>query len=228
MKRISRQNEWSRVSQELQRERLKLKSYDETLLADIGNVRDMSILDYGCGPGVLASALQTLGADVKVFDISGEMREIAGEMIGNQNVYSDVREIPKQQFDAVICNLVLCIVPEDEVRSIVANTRHVLKPSGLSYEGFCNPGIFDVPESNLDLRFPTGHSYDENHAYRKIKKEGGYEIVELHRPNEWYEKMFDQGGLTVVNKLFTPEYELKGRKIQDFIIYKLQKSNLLV
>ena len=57
----------------------------------------------------------------------------------------------------------------------------------------------------------------------KTKKEGMYEIIENHRPIEWYEEMYKEQGLNLVDTFFTPEYELKGRKIKDFIIFKLKK-----
>jgi len=50
-----------------------------------------------------------------------------------------------------------------------------------------------------------------------------YEIIENHRPIEWYEEMYKEQGLNLVDTFFTPEYELKGRKIKDFIIFKLKK-----
>ena len=58
----------------------------------------------------------------------------------------------------------------------------------------------------------------------KTKKEGGYQIIENHRPIEWYEKVYKDTGLKLVDTIFTPEYELKQRKIKDFIIFKLKKT----
>ena len=57
----------------------------------------------------------------------------------------------------------------------------------------------------------------------KTKKEGRYQIIENHRPIEWYEKVYKMEGLKLVDIIFTPEYELKSRKIKDFIIFKLKK-----
>jgi hypothetical protein len=65
----------------------------------------------------------------------------------------------------------LCIVPEDEVKSILKNIKNFLNETGLVYIGFCNPKIFQVAESNLDFRFPTGNKYEDNHDYKKVKKE---------------------------------------------------------
>lgn len=220
---IADQKKWSEVASELEAENLKLASYDTTLMAAIGNVRGKKVLDYGAGPGVLALGLQKMGAEVKVWDINREMREKAGTKIGAGNAYATLDQIPKNFFDIIICNLVLCIVPENTVKSIINNIKGFLNEVGCAYIGFCNPKIFNVSESNLDFRFPTGNAYEENHDYKKIKKEGGYEIIETHRPIEWYTSVFSGAGLRLVETLFTPEYILKGRRIQDFAIFKLQR-----
>ena len=220
---VAEQKEWGVVAKELEAENLKLASYDNTLMSAIGDIKDKKVLDYGAGPGVLALGLQKIGADVKVWDINNEMREKAGAKIGSENIYSDISQVPQNFFDIVICNLVLCIVPEDEVKNIVKNIKMVLKEGGSAYIGFCNPKIFQVAESNLDFRFPTGNNYEDNHDYKKIKKEGGYEIIETHRPIKWYEKIFGDLGLRLAEEFYTPEYELKDNKIMDFIIFKLSK-----
>lgn len=220
---VADQKEWSVVAKELEGENLKLASYDNTLMSATGDIKDKKVLDYGAGPGVLALGLQKMGADVKVWDIGNEMREKAGAKIGVENIYNDISEIPQNFFDIIICNLVLCIVPEDEVKSILKNIKNFLNNTGSVYIGFCNPKIFTAAESNLDFRFPTGNKYEDNHDYKKIKKEGGYEIIETHRPIEWYEKVYAEADLKLVDTFFTPEYELKGNKINDFIIFKLQK-----
>lgn len=220
---VSEQEKWDIVAKELEGENLKLASYDNTLMSVIGDVNGKNILDYGAGPGVLALGVKKMGGNVKVWDIGPEMREKSAMKIGAENIYNDVNEIPKDFFDIIICNLVLCIVPEDETRNIVRNMKDELVEGGFIYIGFCNPKIFNVEESNLDFRFPKGDKYEENHQYKKVKKEGSYEIIETHRPIEWYEKIYAEAGLKLVDTFFTPEYELKGNKIEDFIIFKLKK-----
>ena len=224
VKLISQQSQWSAVARELEKEDLKLKSYDKTMFKLFGSVFGNKILDYGAGPGILALGLQKLGAEVKTFDISEEMNSLCAKKIGGNNVYSKAGDIPKRNFDVIICNLVLCIVEEDEVKNILRNIGMELRSSGRVFVGFCNPRIFDVPESNLDLREKTRHVYSENHRYKKIKKEGRYEIIELHRPIEWYEKAFRNCGLELVSTSFTPEYSLNGRVIEDFVIFELRKK----
>ena len=221
---VAQQEEWNKVVKDLEGENLKLASYDNTLVPLLGDLTDKNVLDYGAGPGVLALGLKKLGAKIKVWDINPEMRKKASGKIGTENTYQNLEDIPRDHFDFIICNLVLCIVPESELRAIIGNLKELLNENGLSYIGFCNPKIFDIKESNLDFRFPTGNKYDDNHDYKKVKKEGGYEIIETHRPIEWYEKVFAESGLELVDTHFTPEYELEGEKIQDFVIFELRRK----
>jgi len=220
---ISKEEEWSKVAEELKAEKIKLAFYDNTIIPLLGDLKNKKVLDYGGGPGVLVVALKKLGADVKEYDISEDFRKQAAEKIGEENIYHAIDDIPKNEFDFIICNLVLCIVSEDEVKRIVENIKNALNQDGFAFIGFCNPKLLDVAESNLDFRPIPTHKYEENHSYMKTKKEGGYEIIENHRPIEWYEKVYKESGLTLVDTFFTPEYELKGRKIKDFIIFKLKK-----
>ena len=222
-KMVAEQEEWNRVSAELEEENLKLMSYDNTLFSLFGDVKGKNVLDYGAGPGVLALATAKLGANMKVWDINTELRQKSAEKIGVENVYNSLEEIPKNFFDIIICNLVVCIVPEDEVKDIMINIKSELKEEGFALVGFCNPKIFTVKESNLDFRFPTGASYETNHQYKKVKKEGLYEIIETHRSVEWYEKLFIELGLKVEGKYYTPKYQLSGKEIEDFIIFKIVK-----
>ncbi len=221
---VSRQEEWDKVTNELEAEELKLAYYDKTLVEKLGDVRNKNILDYGSGPGVLALALSKLGAKVKTFDINTEFNKSAATKIGLENVYHQVTEIPDNHFNFVIANLLLCIVSEDEVRRILRNILRSLHDDGRAFIGFCNPKIYNVEESNIDFRFPTGARYEENHDYKKVKKEGGYEIIESHRPIEWYFDEFTDAGFVVEDTVYTPEYSLNGMKIEDFVIISLKKG----
>ena len=220
---ITAEDQWHIVASQLEAENLKLASYDHTLLSELGNVNGKKVLDYGCGPGVLTWALKNLCAEVKGFDINAEMVEKAGLKIGQENVSSNINDFVDNSFDLIICNLVLCIVSEAEVQNILKQIKRLLKPEGKAYIGFCNPKIHNTPESQLDFRFFSGQPYFENHSYRKVKKEGIYEIVENHRPIDWYAKLFYSCGLVLLDILLTPEYKIRNDKINDFVIFKLQK-----
>ncbi|MBI2548754.1 methyltransferase domain-containing protein [Candidatus Woesearchaeota archaeon] len=97
-KSITEQTHWETVAQELEAERLKLVSYDMTLLHLLRDVRSKRLLDYGCGPGVLALALHRGGADIRAYDISEEMRKYCGDKIGHDRVYTITDAIPRDYY----------------------------------------------------------------------------------------------------------------------------------
>ena len=189
------------------------------------NIKNKTILDYGCGPGILASALRKGGGSTWAYDISPEMRNLTALKIGNENVHSTVFDIHNSFYDVIICNLVMCIVDENEVLHISRNIQAALKDSSSrAFIGFCNPHLLTISETQLDLRPEPTCNYNQNHSYLKTKKEGCYQIIENHRPVEWYEKVFVKANLHVVKRHFTPKYELKGNEIQDFIIFELARG----
>lgn len=219
---IKKQDQWGEASEELSGEVIKLASYDTLLLEVLGDIKEKKILDYGCGPGVLLSELDSRGADAYGFDISEELINKAKEILPPYRLSTDLNFNSKNNFDVVICNLVLCIVEEAEVENILSNIKKLIKPEGFVYIGFCNPKIFNIPESQLDLREHTSCLYEENHEYTKTKKEGGYTIVEKHRPIEWYRDLYENNGFEITNEYYTSKYQINSNEIEDFIIFKIK------
>jgi SAM-dependent methyltransferase len=217
--------EWGLVTADLETETLKLKSYDAKLLQLIGNVNQKAILDYGAGAGNLAAALVKLNAKISVYDISDEMLNACRKIEGIEQIYPTLGEISKESFDFIICNLVLCIVPDHEVELIVKTISSLLRPTGKCYLGVCNPHIHNVKDSQLDEREYSGAKYSHNHNYNKVKKEGGYKIVERHRPLGWYDATFRALGFTPSGIHFTDSYDLEGQRIRDFVIFELERDS---
>ncbi|MDB4303511.1 class I SAM-dependent methyltransferase [Desulfosarcina sp.] len=216
---------WGKVQEHLQNEVIKPRAYDDFLLELMRDLTQKNILDYGSGPAVLAKKYQSLGGLVKTFDNDPYITETCKKEIGKDKVYNALNEIPKNYFDIVTCNLVLCINKDEKIPAIMESIRDVLVDGGKSFLGFCNPLILNVPETRLDFRPSQEEPYHINHFYQKTKKEGNYDVVdENHRPISWYEKMFHDAGLIVLDRHFTPEYEFNGKKgIHDFIIFEVKK-----
>ena len=224
-KHIEKQDQWSKASAELSEEVIKLASYDTLLLEILGDIKKKKILDYGCGPGILLKELDSRGADVYGFDISEELINKATEILPPHKLSTDLNL--KMNVDVVICNLVLCIVEEAEVNNILLNIKELIKTEGSVYIGFCNPKIFNISESQLDLRERTSCLYEENHEYTKTKKEGGYTIIEKHRPIEWYRNVYQNNDFTIVTEYSTKEYEINNKKVEDFIIFEIKLKEII-
>lgn len=135
-KQINSQDQWGLVPTELVSETIKLASYDNLLLELIGDATKKKVLDYGCGPGILLAALQAKKAEVYGFDISPEMIAQAQKYIAPTSLYTNFNQVNNMQFDVVICNLVLCIINEQEVERVLKNIAQVLKKRCLCLHWF--------------------------------------------------------------------------------------------
>lgn len=94
--------------------RMKKSLYNEmtempAMMKMLGNVKDKKVLDWGCGSGIYIKKLKSKGADIKGFDISQEMVEIARKI--NPNIEIKVgsgTKIPfNEKFDIVFASLAI-------------------------------------------------------------------------------------------------------------------------
>jgi ubiquinone biosynthesis O-methyltransferase len=109
---------------------------EERLLLDLlGPVRGLSVLDVGCGDGVLASALARRGARVTGLDTDPQMLAAAhhrakSESIELRLVRGRAEALPfeGETFDRVVAVTVLCFVRETD--RAISEIARILKPGG--------------------------------------------------------------------------------------------------
>lgn len=218
---------WGAVSGTLTSEKVKVRVYDDFLFDNVigGNGKDARALDYGPGPAVFASRLQQAGAVVDTFDTDPRMQQICTERLGADRVLQSIDDIRENTYDIVTCNLVLCINKKEEVHRICRTIRRAMRRDGDAYVGFCNPLLYNVAQTQLDVRQPTGNIYRKHHTIPKKKIEvpgEEYNLYDLHRPIYWYTQTFRKAGLEAVATRFTEEYEVGGNRVRDFVIFELK------
>ncbi|GAB3245797.1 class I SAM-dependent methyltransferase [Kineococcus gypseus] len=109
--------------------------YDRpAVLAALGDVAGLHVLDAACGPGVYAQELLAAGARVSGFDASAVMVELARRRVGDRARIELARlgerlPWPDASFDAAVCALAIHYA-EDEPAAF-AELHRLLRPGGV-------------------------------------------------------------------------------------------------
>jgi ubiquinone/menaquinone biosynthesis C-methylase UbiE len=112
------------------------KSHLDALLATVGKVEGLRVIDIGCGEGHMARALAKLGADVTGYDPFIEGTEPVTHGAGRFRLVrasADAIPEPDQSADLVLFIFSLHHVPAAKLQSALAEARRILRPSGRLY-----------------------------------------------------------------------------------------------
>ena len=112
------------------------KSHLDALLATVGTVEGLGVIDIGCGEGQMARALAKLGADVSGYDPFIEGTEPAVHGAGRFRLVrasADAIPEPDQSADLVLFIFSLHHVPGTKLQGALAEARRILRPSGRLY-----------------------------------------------------------------------------------------------
>jgi SAM-dependent methyltransferase len=108
--------------------------YDRpAVLAALGPVADLRVLDAACGPGFYAEELADRGADVTAFDASAVMVDLARARLGewaavDRAVLGAALPYPDDAFDLIVC--ALAIHYADDRSAAFTEFFRVLRPGG--------------------------------------------------------------------------------------------------
>lgn len=105
-------------------------------VAERVQLRDSTVLDVGCGGGLLSEALAQAGAKVTAIDLAPNLLKVARLHGLESGIKVDYREMPVEaladeapaSFDAVTCMEMLEHVPDPA--SVIAACARLLKPGG--------------------------------------------------------------------------------------------------
>lgn len=192
---------------------------------DIGTPTVRTVLDYGCGPGKVATRITGACDDVRVVaaDISPRMLEIAQALRPHPRI--DYRQIDSgkltfladDSIDAAMSCYVFINVGEVPVlHEIAAEVHRVLRP-GARY------AVLDTNPATTGVRFATFRNGEPGRTYTPgerrqvlLDQPGGGEPLELidhHWPRQTYLDVLTEAGftdLTVEEPLLTDPSALPG------------------
>lgn len=108
------------------------------LLKERIDLTDLTILDFGCGTGILTEHMATMAKQIVAIDSSDKMIEVLnGKQLNNvEGIVAELSEetvnkypVLKNKFDLIVASSVCAFVPNlDEVLSVI---RSLLKPNGI-------------------------------------------------------------------------------------------------
>jgi tellurite methyltransferase len=160
------------------------------LISYVPNLRDMKVLDAGCGEGKNAAFLSGLGATVRAIDIS-EVAIRNGKSAFNHNggidwQIGDIRKIElKEQYDIVIAyGLLHCLSSETEICEAVQKLQSATRIGGYNVVCVLNSRYQDL-SAHPDL-VPTllhHRSYLDLYASWEVLQGTDTDLTESHPHN---------------------------------------------
>lgn len=118
----------------------------------LGDITDLSLLDFGCGPGVLSRQFKNMGAKHVVgYDISQGMLNFAQQKERNAplgNTYiSNISSDYYQNFDIIVSIYTMSFNKHySELQSMINKMSSLLKPKGKLITVVINPNFSHDPE----------------------------------------------------------------------------------
>jgi GT2 family glycosyltransferase len=190
--------------------------HDPIMLKWIEELKPKTMLDYGAGKCKIANEVSDK-VTVSVYDID--------QTILKERANSKVTILEKLtgNYDLVISNLVLCVVPETEVKHILRIINQSLNVDQHALISICNPFFNDVERTELrkNIRSPHYHQcscYDK----RTVTKTT---LQEHHRPYELYVHWFQQHGFEIEEVVQTDGINLKSfNRVSNHTVFKLKKK----
>jgi len=159
-------------------------------------VRNMSVLDIGCGPGILALPLARAGARVTALDISAEALRHVKEKAEREG--SDVETLEcswwdadiddlglRNRFDLVIASMTPSVKDLETFTRITECSRHLCYYSG-SLPGGRNPALDEIYKTILGPEYP--HHRDKKplfmYYFMYLYLNGYRPVVRVHHYRE--------------------------------------------
>jgi len=204
-----------------------------------GNIKDLNVIDLGCGQGVLTRQLAALGANCTGIDLAPSLISMAkkrgseGKQIqyikaditdllsNNNNLKYDLKE---NHFD--IATIILTIQNVDKIRPLFKAVNKLLKVDGSVYIVMVHPA-FRIPKSS-DWYFNESLNKQARIMYQylspqkiEITMHPGMEAsavtYHFHRPLKTYINALSMEKLypTFIDELITHKKEQKGIKSEQ-------------
>ena len=173
--------------------RYKEDIHDSKVLDLVRQIKPSKVLDYGAGKCKIANELAE-NYDVSAYDI--DIDTISARAQPKVKVLINRTELQKEHYDLIICNLVLCCVPNDTAQEIMCDINAALKNGGKAIVSICNP-LFNAVQHTELRRSGLKGDYRHSEYFEKLATVGTPVRGEYHRPIEYYQNLFSRNGFQV-------------------------------
>ena len=144
-----------------------------------------AVLDVGCGPGLKAKYLNSIGFKITGIDFSEEMIAIAKKNSPSSDF--EVKDITKplgftEKFDGIFAHAVLLHIPKQEIKSVLQNLSAVLNSGGYLYVSVKelqagNPQEEIVKESDYGYEYERFFSYYTLPEIKEYLEDSNFTVV---------------------------------------------------
>ncbi len=194
------------------------KMFEKVLWECLGNIKNLDILDLGCGNGWLSKKFNDANANVLGVDGSKKLLEIARSRYPDIKFYEHnlANGLPftDKKFDRVVSNMVLMDIPK--LDRILASISKSLKPRGKFIFTIPHPCFFNYPrqsDENTSKPCKMVGKYLEAEIWR-IENFGGHN--HYHRSLTYYFDLLRCHNLAVSRLYEPPQFTHPSNSKQEW------------
>lgn len=205
--------------------------YGKELLEFVPDNNEQTILDLGCGTGIMTAQLRNLGSKVVGVDSSKSMINRAKEQFDNIDfMVCDALDLPfENEFNVVFSNAVFHWIGDHD--ALLSNVRKVLKADGLLVCEFgANGNIATVENAFMKVCSSLGYNYTSKfnfptcESFGKLLEGKGFVIDKIYdydRPTPL--KDDEQGLANWMKQFFASELVVMPEDIQVAVIKRVEE-----
>lgn len=170
---------------------------DDAIIKEIGELKNKTILDVGCGNGDLVFKLYDLGATASGIDISDEVVKIAQDKYPALDfaVYDITKGPLEEKFDVIIMELVVMFIQDIEM--LLRSVKQSLEDDGKIIIAVIHP--FAILQSGMINSKDLDVSGFDNYFIEQVLKLKNHQVdlTYFSRSLQWYFEKFKSEELKV-------------------------------